>query len=175
MSTLFSSPPGLPAIKLWLFSIIGLVLAAFVSPWIGMKSNAPDETTLLSATGSVISITQHKYGIKFQLTGHSLLFDYPSKHRATSTVLAALTSAGSQQVTIKYSTPPREPMSTTEKLHDVWEIKVGETLVRSLAEAKAGWTSDEAFRPWLAGAFALCGVYLAILGWRARSRTPRLQ
>ncbi len=70
---------------------------------------------------------------------------------------------------MKYIPSPRSPWFSEETYYDVWQIRVGDRVARSFEESQEGWESDEALRPWLAGVFGLCTVYLAFLGYRVRA------
>jgi hypothetical protein len=123
---------------------------------------------LSTATGKVASIRSHRYGVKFELLGHDKVFNYPSKHQGSAIVLSALELAGDSAVTVRHSPVPHTPWFSDVALYSVWQVTIADQTVLSYAQAQAGWRSDEAVRPWLAGAFALCTCYLAFVGWRAR-------
>jgi hypothetical protein len=169
MKSLLVPPPGWSPGKLWTYAAIGATLTVAVAPWSATTGRTPDKQSLASAAGTLTSITKHKYGIKFELSGHETVFDYPSKHRGYDVVLSALEAAGKDKVSVLYKPSPRSPWFSDERYYDVWQVQVGNRLARSFEESQAGWKSDEAIRPWLAGAFAICSLYLAALGYRART------
>ncbi|MBQ0936317.1 hypothetical protein [Ideonella paludis] len=169
MKSLFALPPGWSPGKLWVYAAIGAALTVAVVPWSATTGRIPDQQSLASASGTLTSIAKHKYGIKFELSGHERVFDYPSKHRGYDIVLSALETAGKDEVVVLYERSPRSPWFSDEKYYDVWQVQVGNRLTRSLQDAQAGWKSDEAIRPWLAGVFAICSLYLAVMGYRAHA------
>jgi hypothetical protein len=168
---MFGPPPHYQFRHLLAYTVLGLALTVFASlATFNRDAGMLEARQLAAATGTVTWVATHKYGVKFRLSTHPGVLDYPSKAKGNGVVSSALTNAGTQPVYALYNPSPRKPMYSDEDHFDVWEVKVGEVVVRSVAESQAGWRSDNAIAPWLFVAFLLATIYFGWFAWRARPR-----
>ena len=132
-----------------------------------------ERSELRAATGTVTWVSNHKYGVKFRLSTQPGVLDYPSKSSGNGAVYSALSNAGTQTVYALYDPNSRRPLYSEEDHFDVWEVRVGDLVVRSFADSQAGWRSDNAVAPWLFAASLSASVYFGWFAWRARSLARR--
>ena len=168
---MFGPPPHYKFKHLLAYTVLGLALTVFASlATFNRDSGILEASQLAEATGTVAWVATHKYGVKFRLNSHPGILDYPSKARGNGVVSSALANSGTQTVNVLYNPTPRRPLYADEDHFDVWEVKVGEVVVRSVAQSQAGWRSDNDIAPWLFVTFSLATIYFAWFAWRARPR-----
>jgi hypothetical protein len=173
MNSFLTPPPGYGPARLGAIATLGLVLAAFtLTPMLDSDTGVPAMSALAQAHGQVVNISPERYGVRFRLAARAETFDYPSKAGAYDTVQAALAAAGNKQVAVLYSPTPREPWGGPA-YYDVWQIAINGQPVRTLAEVKAGWRSNNRVAAWLFPCFLLTGIYCAALASRARRASKR--
>jgi hypothetical protein len=174
MIRIFSPPPGYSPAKLGVIAALSLVLAAFtLIPALDRHSGIPDRSALREAHGRLTSLDPQRYGIRFRLDGRAETFDYPSKARGRDVAEAALRAAGNRDVSVLFVPNPRKPWFGSDAYYDVWQLAIDGKTVRTFAESKEGWRSDNAITPWLSTWFLLSGLYLSVLAWRARRARKR--
>lgn len=167
MSRLFAVPSGYSPAKLAALAVLSFALAAVtLAPALDHNAGVPVVSELREAHGRLGSIRQHRYGIKFQLYGHVEIFDYPSKAGGNDVVKSALTTAGDKEIALLFDPEPRIPWFSSET-YDVWQIDVDGRPVRTVADSKEGYRSDNVVASWLFAWFLLSGVYFCLLAWRA--------
>jgi len=143
--------------------------ALMLYSWITFEG-IPPRSDLQSATGHVTWVRSEKYGIKFGLDGIPESFDYASKGNAMGLVYDTLSRSPSPVVTVLYDpNSSGGPIYSKENYFSVFELEIAGTLVRSHEEIAGAWRSDESFAVWLAGCFALCGLYLSWVALRNRN------
>lgn len=164
-------PPHYSFRRLVAYTGLGAVLTMCSSlATFNREAGVLEATELKAATGTVTWVVKHKYGVKFRLSSQPGVLDYPSKAKGNGAVSAALASAGSQTVYALYNPNPRRPLFSEENHFDVWEVRVGSVVVRSIADSQVGWRSDNAVAPWL---FAICLSASIYFGWFAWLERPR--
>lgn len=126
------------------------------------------ESTLLAAEGRVDWIEKDKYGVDFGLEGVERDFSFPNKGGNAGGIHDALAGAGDAIVRVRFEPDSHGPMHSDVRYHDVWEVAVGDDVVRTYAETVDGYRHDNTFMPWLAGFFAFGGVFLLCTAWLAR-------
>jgi hypothetical protein len=166
---MFAPPPHYGFKRLLAGAALGFGLTIFASlATFNRDAGLLERPDLQTASGTVTWVSTHKYGVKFRLSTQTGVMDYPSKSGGNGAVASALSSAGTQPVYALYNPKPRRPLYSEEDHFDVWEVRVGDQVVRSVTESQAGWRSDNAVAPWLFVAF-LCGtVYFSWFAWKAR-------
>jgi hypothetical protein len=112
--------------------------------------------------------------VKFRLYGRAETFDYPSKSGANGAVESALVAAGHREVAVLFNPNPRTPWFSSDAYYDVWQLAIDGKSVRTTAESKDGWRSDNAVGPWLFAGFLLSGLYLSLLALRVRLAHGRI-
>lgn len=168
MMSIFAPPPGYSPTELGALAALGFVLAgAMLEPTLDRDAGIPDISLMSEAHGRVMSVSPHKYGVKFRLYGRAETFDYPRKAGGNGVVESALVAAGNKEVAVLFNPTPRTPWFGADA-YDVWQLAVNGKSVRTAAESKEGWRSDNALFPWLFASFLLSGLYLSLLAWRAR-------
>lgn len=168
MSRLFAVPPGYSPSKLAASAALSYALAAVtLAPALDHDTGIPALSELREAHGRLASIRPHRYGIKFQLYGRAEIFDYPSKAGDYDVVKSALTTAGIQEISLLFNPEPRIPWFRSEAYYDVWQLAVDNKPIRTIADSKEGYRSDNAVASWLFVSFLLSGAYLSLLTWRA--------
>ena len=168
---MFAPPPHYSFRRLVAYTGLGAALTSFASlATFNREAGVLETTELKAATGTVTWVATHKYGVKFRLSTQPGVLDYPSKSRGNGAVSAALASAGPQTVYALYNPNPRRPLYSEEDHFDVWEVRVGNVVVRSLADSQEGWRSDNAVAPWLFAAFLSASIYFGWFAWLARPR-----
>ncbi|MBC3873596.1 hypothetical protein [Undibacterium flavidum] len=168
MRNFFAFPPGYSQMRLWIYAVFSAFFACLTAPWLGTDAGIQDPSNLAFATGQVTWIGNHKYGVKFKFSEDPRTFDYPSKAGKSGMVLTALSGASKQSVTVRFNPQAHRSLLGDGEVFDAWEIKVGDKLIRSWAEAADEWKSDHSLRPWLAFMFALIGTYFAAHAWFRR-------
>jgi hypothetical protein len=168
MIRIFAPPPGYSPAKLAVYAVLSFVLTALaLVPALDRENGIPDRSALREAHGRVTSVSPHRYGIRFQLYGRAEIFEYPSKARGGGVAEAALRAAGNRDLAVLFDRAPQRPWFSSDAYYNVWELAIDGKTVRSFAESKDGWRSDNAVTPWLCAGFLLFGVYLSLLAWRA--------
>ena len=168
---MFGPPPHYKFKHLLAYTALGLALTVFASlATFNRDAGILEANQLAEVSGTVTWIATHKYGVKFRLSKHPGVLDYPSKARENGVVSSALTNARTQTVHVLHNPAPRHPLYSDEDHFDVCQIKVGEVVIRSVAQSQAGWRSDNAIAPWLFAAFSLATLYFGWFAWRARPR-----
>lgn len=81
---------------------------------------------------------------------------------------SALLAAGHREVSVLFDPEPRKPSFSSDSYYDVWQIAIEGKPVRTLAESREGWRSDNTVAAWLCPCFLLLSVYLSVLAVRAR-------
>jgi len=126
---------------------------------------------LTAANGRVVSVDAQRYGVHFRLSGWAETFSYPSKAGAYGAVESALAAAGDRPVSVWFDPHPRTPWFGAPAHYDVWQLAVGGHPVRTMAQAREGWRSDNLVAAWLFPCFLLPAICCTVLAWRAwRSR-----
>jgi hypothetical protein len=156
--------------SLALVSALSFGLAIFLSTNLDPRAGIPPKSELLAASGEVSWVQERKYGTRFGLAGVAQKFEYPSKANGMGVVRKALRRGAERTVSVRYEADASGPIHSDEVYHDVWEIKVGDRVVRSYAESAAAWESDNRLTPWLAAAMALIGFYLGFTAWQLRQK-----
>ena len=173
MNSFLTPPPGYGSVKLGAIAALGFALAAFTfTPMRDPDMGVPAMSALAQAQGQVVDISPERYGLRFQLAGRPETFDYPSKAGAYDTVQAALAAAGNKQVAVLYDPTPRKPWRGFA-YYDVWQLAIDGQPVRSMADVKAGWRSNNRVAAWLFPCFLFMAIYCAALAWRARRASKR--
>lgn len=166
---IFAPPSGYGPGKLGAFAALSFALAAFtLVPALDRDAGIPDFSALAEARGHVQHVSPQRYGVRFRLQGRAATFEYPSKARGYDIVKSALLAAGDREVSVLFDPHARRPWFSTEPYYGVWQLAVEGQPVRTLAEAKAGWRSDNAITPWLSAWFLLSGCYFFVSALRAR-------
>ena len=148
---------------------VGLTILASLATFnrdVGILERRDLQTT----SGTVTGVATHKYDVKFRLSKQTGVLDYPSKSKGNGAVASALSNAGTQTVYALYNPKPRRPLYSEEDHFDVWEVRVGDHVVRSFTDSQAGWRSDNAVAPWLFVAFLSGSIYFAWFAWKARPK-----
>jgi hypothetical protein len=130
----------------------------------------PSEAALEQVAGHISQVTSLGNEVLFRLKNDDRTFAYPSKAGQMLEVREALKT--SQQVSIKFdgrrARAPLFGMLKTESRYDVWEIRVGESVVREYREVAQAKKEDDALSfvivPFLLGS----GIYLIFRSSRLR-------
>lgn len=154
-------------------SLVGFVMTAICLMNLDPKAGIAAEATLLEATGKVDWIEEYRYGTRFGLVGISERFDYLSKAKGMGAVRNALNHAGGRVVSVLYESKTHGPMYSDDKYHNVWELTIGDRVVRSYAVSAASWESNNRLVPWLGSAMGFCGLVLGYGAWRAHRTAQR--
>lgn len=171
---MFGPPPHYNFWHLVAYTALGVALTVFASlATFNQNAGVLETSQLTAASGTVTWVATHKYGVKFRLSTQPGVLDYPSKSGGNGTVSSALANAGTETVYALYNPTPRRPLYSDEDHFDVWEVRVGSVVVRSVAESQAGWRSDNAIAPWLFAIFLLATIYFGWFAWRARPRSSQ--
>jgi hypothetical protein len=166
---MLSTPPNLSFKRLVAYTVLGIALTVATSlATFNQEAGLPETNKLKAVSGTVTWVATYKYGVKFKLSTQPAVFDYPSKSRGNGAVISALTNAGAQTIHILYNPTPRQPLFSEEEHFDVWEVQVGNVIVRSVSDSQVGWRSDNAIAPWLFTAFLSISIYFGVFAWRAR-------
>ena len=171
----FSTPlPGESAVKLGALAVLAFALAAVMAlPAFRHDTGIPDMSELVKAHGRVRYVHQEKYGVKFRLYGHTETFAYPSKARGYDIVASALATAGDREAALLYHPSGQTALLRSEPYFDVWQLAIDGKAVRTFAQSREGWRSDNAIASWLFACSLAGGAYFSLLAWRARTSRKR--
>lgn len=151
-----------------LFSIlVGLKIlhVYFSDPAAGLPSY--EDLTLIE--GEVDWIKREKYGIKFGFLDNELNFNYPSKANGMGIIGDHLSNSYGKNVKILAELEDSfSPMGSNEKYHYVFEVIVGNQIVRSYEESSRAWLGDNKLIPYIGFGFLLGGIYIAVQAHRKR-------
>ncbi|MFB2734656.1 hypothetical protein [Shewanella mangrovisoli] len=121
----------------------------------------PYKEDLAIREGYVDWIQKYDYGIRFAFVGDKYNFNYPSKSNGQSIVYDSLIDSKGVLVEVLFEPGDRtKPIYTVKEFHDVFEIKVGENVVRSYAESEKAWKSDNLLMPFIVVLFLFGGPYI---------------
>jgi hypothetical protein len=116
---------------------------------------------LTETSGQVDWVQSYDYGIRFGLVDSDKNFNYMSKMDGQGIVYDSLVNSGGKTVRILFkNSEPNSPIYTDKKYFSVFEIEVGDRMIRSLAESEDAWRSDNFFAPFLIVFFVFGGVYI---------------
>ncbi|MCC2958269.1 hypothetical protein LK542_21860 [Massilia sp. IC2-477] len=176
MSRFFVVPRSYSPAKLAAFAALSFALAAGTwAPALDHSAGIPLVSELREARGPLASITPHRYGIKFRLYGRAEIFDYPTKAKGYDLVKSALTTAENKEIALLFNPEPRMSRFRSEAYYDVWQLSVDDRPVRTVADSKEGYRSDNAVASWLLVCFLLSGIYFSVLTgriWHLKRSTP---
>lgn len=160
MTIIPALPTGLSATSFGAFAALSFVLAAtMLEPTLDPDAGIPDVSELFEAHGRVTSVSSHKYGVRFRLDSRAETFDYPSKAGGYGIVKSALVAAGNREVAVLFDPTPRIPWLSSAAYYDVWQLSIHGKSVRTAAESKEGWRSNNAVGRWLFATFLIIGLY----------------
>ena len=74
---------------------------------------------------------------------------------------------------IRFAPDAHGPVYSDMRYHGVWDVAIGDRVVRSYAETSAEWRADNALTPWLGGFFAFAGVFCAFAAWLSYDQAAR--
>ncbi len=139
-----------------------LILLGF-SVFLMPLEEVPPLSSLSSASGVVRSVEEtgkrNRRSVAFRLKGHTEWFGYTYKSGQSGTVYNALRNAETKTVTIKFDkSDPRFPSFENEPRYPTYAISVSHNVVRSYEDVVSSWSSDNAFRPWIAALFFVLGA-----------------
>lgn len=154
--------------RLLFWSIVCLAAALLMLTQVQPRAGIPSAESLKVATGIVAGIERYKYGVRFGLVGTSELFNYPSKSNAKDRVEAALRSAGTQMISVRYEAETFKPIYSEQRYHNIWEISVGGTSIRTYTETSSAQEQDNKIAPWLGAIFGFGGIFLGLQAYRGR-------
>lgn len=121
----------------------------------------PYKEDLAIHEGYIDWVQKHDYGIRFAFVNDKYNFNYPSKSNGQGIVYDSLINSKGVQVKVLFE--PRDgtkPIYTVKEFHDVFEIMVGENIVRSYAESENDWKSDNLLMPFVVVLFLFGGPYI---------------
>ena len=121
----------------------------------------PYKEDLAKREGFVDWVQEYEYGIRFAFADDEYNFNYPSKSDGQGIVYDSLLNSKGQRVEVLFE--PREgtkPIYTDKEFHDVFDIKVGDNVVRSYAESDKAWKSDNLLMPFILALFLIGGPYI---------------
>lgn len=166
---IFSPPAGYSSAKLSAIAALSFALAAaMLQPTFDRDAGIPDILMLKEARGRVDAVRTHKYGVKFWLHGRAETFDYPSKAGGVGIVESGLFSAGDKEVTVLFNPEPRMRLFNSDAYYDVWQLSIDGKSIRTIAESRDGWRSNNDIAAWLFACFLLFGIYFSVSAWRVR-------
>jgi hypothetical protein len=151
-----------------LFSILigpKILHTYFTNPSAGL----PLYEKLTLVEGKVDWIKREKYGVKFGFQDNKINFNYPSKAKGMWKVEESLNNSFGANVKILAELDDSfSPMGSNEKYHDVFEVIVGEQVVRSYEDSSQGWLGDNKLMPYIGFGLLFGGVYIAVQAHRKR-------
>ncbi|MEI9930692.1 MAG: hypothetical protein WDM89_09110 [Rhizomicrobium sp.] len=145
-------------------AILGVGLV-FLTAWmmlLGSEAGLPRSDRLHAVSGQLTNASEGKNDIWITLEHHEVRYDYISKENGFRAVWDGL-CAGCQ--TTLWIDP-----GDTSSTPTVFQIAVKGRMVRSYADVKAAWISDNRLAPWLFGFFIFSAVYLAFYARRQHRR-----
>jgi hypothetical protein len=126
-------------------SIFALVFGCYflIAPLINPLNGLPNKSELVGVSGKVYWIKSHDYGVKFKLENDETIFNYPSKANSVGIVESALeySENNSIKVLIKLNDFNKN-LITGQEYTDIYEISVGDNLIRSYDDVKDAWAGD---------------------------------
>lgn len=126
-------------------AIFSLVFGSYflIAPLINPLNGLPKKDELVEVEGKVDWIQGHRYGVKFKLLDEEITLNYPSKANAHGKVERALLTADDDLVNVLIKLNDfNESLVTGEKNTDVYQVYVGDNLIRSYEEVSAAWAGD---------------------------------
>ena len=121
----------------------------------------PNKDELIMHTGYLDSITEYKYGIRFVLSNDNHHFNYPSKSGSQDKVYQALLNAGDKEIKVLFeANVSRKPTYTSKEYHDVFELHIGDNIIRSYSESEKAWKSDNLLLPLIIFMFLSFPIYV---------------
>lgn len=154
--------------------LVALVSGA-VGAWLTIAypsaSGVPDAGALVRARGMVSEIAKQRSGFRFALRGDERTYFYPAKAGHYAEVYAAVSAAGVKPVAIAYAAEARGAPWSERRHHEVWEVAVDETPVRTFADASAAWMRDNRLTRVTGLALLLGAVAIVYSSRRRRSAT----
>ena len=152
--------PGLASV--FLTAIMGLALSFFMLTKIDPDKGIPERDRLTSASGLVTSHETVHHDVHFTLQD-GRRFTYLGKAKA----VGAIGEAHQRVVTILYDASNTVgPVFSKEKFFPVYEIRVGDELVRSHQDVDQAWRRDNRLAPVLGWGFLGMSVLLLAHGAR---------
>lgn len=151
------------------FAVLSFLLSGFMLySWVTFDG-IPPRSELQAASGTVSWVRRGKYGIKFGLDGVPHSFNYTSKGKAMGLVRNTLSRPDRPVVTVLLDPAnPTGPIYSNDTYLRVFELSIAGKPFRSHEEIAAAWEADEELAVWLAGFFALSGVFLSWVALRDR-------
>lgn len=127
------------------------------------ESGIPSRVALVSATGSVQSVTKGKSSVKFSLNGDAHHFQHLSKSGKLLPVYQALSGAKGEMVTVLFDPAQNwQPVFNENSYHTVYEIRISDRTLLSYEQASEAWQTDQHVGNWLGMAFVFIGVALVV-------------
>lgn len=167
MSAFFTPPPGYSPAKLGAYAVLGFAIAGVaLPPTLDRDFGIKDPAALSQAHGKLARLNPERNGVTFVLQGRAETFEYPSKAGGRAIVESALGAAGDKEVAVSFDPEPREPMFSSKRYYNAWEIAIDGIAVRTTADAKESWRSNNAVAAWICAGSFLFGLYMALLAVR---------
>ncbi len=144
------------------YALLSFGLAGFMLFGFDADEGAPPRESLEEARGIVTWWKSDTYSVRFELSRLDRGLSYTSKFGAHRRVRREISQAGERPVRVLFQRTNRKAPFWGDRSYDsVYEIEVGDRVVRKWSEVDQSIRSDNSLTPWIGAAFALIGASLA--------------
>lgn len=148
---------------------VWIVFGFFVLYLSSGDSGFPERSTLVSASGLLLSVSKSRSAVSFSLKGEALQFKHLSKSGKFLPVYQALSGAGGKMVTVLFDPGQGwQPVSSGDAFHTVYEIHLSDQMLLSYEEARQAWLTDQGLGSWFGMACLIAGALMMVFAGKRR-------